>query len=271
MNPSDDPLIEALRSDLPSPEREAKLRRQLLAAGLAVAPGVVATTAGAATAGAGTSGASMVLAKLGALSWGAKLGLAAAVALPVASLPTLLGDQPKAPNVATPVALKPAATAEQREAPNAPNVPAHDTVASAPPQAPPLAPAQPDDRAVMDVRAGERHSAPSALAQAGTTATPIAAPAAMAQTVPSRAAFASEASALEPAPAPVSTTAASTLPEETRLLDRAFRELQSGAYVHAAALLDEHAQRFPNGLLRLERERARTKLAEAKRLDRQGD
>jgi hypothetical protein len=52
----------------------------------------------------------------------------------------------------------------------------------------------------------------------------------------------------------------SSLAEETRLLDRAFAELAGGNRSAAAALIAEHARRYPNGLLRLERERARDRL-----------
>ena len=58
-----------------------------------------------------------------------------------------------------------------------------------------------------------------------------------------------------PPPAP-----ASTLAEETALLDRTFAALREGDAATASALVAEHARRFPQGLLWRERERARTKL-----------
>ena len=54
---------------------------------------------------------------------------------------------------------------------------------------------------------------------------------------------------------------ASTLAAETELLDRAFAALAAGDRSTAAALVAEHARRFPNGLLRQERERERARLA----------
>jgi hypothetical protein len=58
-----------------------------------------------------------------------------------------------------------------------------------------------------------------------------------------------------PPPAP-----ASTLAEETALLDQTFAALRAGDAATASALVAEHARRFPQGLLWRERERARTKL-----------
>jgi len=54
----------------------------------------------------------------------------------------------------------------------------------------------------------------------------------------------------------------STLAAETQLLDRAFAALAAGDRSTASALVAEHARRFPNGLLRQERERARNRLAQ---------
>ena len=59
----------------------------------------------------------------------------------------------------------------------------------------------------------------------------------------------------------------STLREETELVDWALSALRSGDTAGARALLQEHAQRFPNGVLVRERERAleRVKHAETAR------
>jgi hypothetical protein len=61
-----------------------------------------------------------------------------------------------------------------------------------------------------------------------------------------------------PAPPPVATAAAaplerSTLTEETRLLREADRALRGGSAEAAISLLDEHASRFPDGVLAPER------------------
>ena len=55
-------------------------------------------------------------------------------------------------------------------------------------------------------------------------------------------------------------TSATTLRDERSLVDAALIALQAGDYARASSLLDAHAAKFPNGLLRLERERARAKL-----------
>jgi len=57
----------------------------------------------------------------------------------------------------------------------------------------------------------------------------------------------------------------STLAEETRLQDDAFAELAAGHRGRAAELIHEHEARFPAGLLRQERERAKTRLSEMSR------
>jgi TolA-binding protein len=58
---------------------------------------------------------------------------------------------------------------------------------------------------------------------------------------------------------------ASTLAEETRLLDGAFAALAAGDRGRASQLIQEHEARYPNGLLQKERERARLRLSELSR------
>jgi hypothetical protein len=55
----------------------------------------------------------------------------------------------------------------------------------------------------------------------------------------------------------------STLGEEIRLMEQAMRALGEGDRELARSSLDEHARRFPAGLLERERERALTRLREA--------
>jgi hypothetical protein len=62
----------------------------------------------------------------------------------------------------------------------------------------------------------------------------------------------------EPSPA----AAATTLGEETRLIDAAFSALRAGDHGAAEGFVREHERRFPNGLLSRERERARAALLE---------
>jgi hypothetical protein len=58
---------------------------------------------------------------------------------------------------------------------------------------------------------------------------------------------------------------ATTLREETALLDRALSALTAQDFAGAELLLNEHERRFPNGLLAQERERSRRRLAELRR------
>jgi hypothetical protein len=58
---------------------------------------------------------------------------------------------------------------------------------------------------------------------------------------------------------------ASTLGEETRLMELAMLALGEGDHELARRFLDEHARRFPAGLLERERERALTRLREQSR------
>ena len=80
----DSPLEQALRSDLPTDETAARMRRRLLAAGIAVGNGMAVTTAAAA--GTAPGFIAGTVAKVSALSWGVKVGFAAAVAIPSVGL-----------------------------------------------------------------------------------------------------------------------------------------------------------------------------------------
>jgi hypothetical protein len=230
----EDMLEEALRGDLPTPDAEARVRRRLLAAGIAVGNGMAATTAAASGAGMAS-----VAVKATGLSWGLKLGFAALVGIPTVGLwldgrtqsSSAAPSRVVAP--AQPVAAKPRATA-----PATPDAPALAT------------PAEP--AAVV-----EHPPARTAKAPANDAPTPVDAIQSSAQ--PSQADFtASE----QPAHAPQER---STLAEETRLLDAAFAALTAGDRAQAASLLHEHDRRFPAGLLRKERERAKTRLNELSR------
>ena len=234
MTSHDDDLFEqALRADLPSAEQQGRSRKRLLAIGLSAGSGLAAT--GAASVAQASWSATLV-AKVAALSWPATLALAAAVTAPVVALPMWL-------------------------------TPAHPSVlASVVTPAP--------------VRAGKRLRQPTVGEPAGAqpantgvasnVVTPVVPVAPVAPVAPLRAAEASTASASTP-PAVAAfdavnvgpglrAPAASTLAAETQLLDRAFAELDAGRDAAAATLIAEHARRYPNGLLRQERERARTRL-----------
>lgn len=74
---------------------------------------------------------------------------------------------------------------------------------------------------------------------------------------PERAVRSANTSAAPSPPAP-----AATLGEETRLIDAALSALRRGDRAAAGELIRQHEQRFPDGLLRRERERARAALIE---------
>jgi len=242
----EDALERALRADLPSPDTEARLRRRLLAAGVAVGNGIATTTAAAsgASTGVATGG---ILAKVAGLSWGVKVGLAAAVAIPSVGL-LLEPHAPTRTTAQTPVAVatEPAAVAPTRAS----------EVAVTP--VPATEPAEP----VVEKEDGPRSTpAPRALRPVVEAAAPAANTAPAAATGPSQGDFA----AVE-APARAAQTP-SSLGEETRLLDAAFAALAAGDRARAATLIAEHEARYPRGLLSKERLRAKTRLSELSRGD----
>lgn len=226
----EDLLEEALRADLPSQDAEARLRRRLLGAGLAVGNGIAATTAAAAGTGA--------VAKAATLSWGLKVGLAAAVAIPSVGLLWEHSQHPSSAVTATAVA--PSATHRPVAVPEPA---ALQPVAIEPALTTPLVAEAPRAR----VAARRDEPSPSLAATALATA-------------PSQNEFAApEAVPLREA------SAVSTLREETQLLDRAFAALGAGNQEAARRLVAEHESRYPQGLLVKERERAKIRLSELSR------
>jgi hypothetical protein len=234
-------LEEALRNDMPSKDAEARLRRKLLGAGVAVGNGIATTTAaasGGAVTGAGGAG---LVAKVAGLSWGVKVGLAAAVASPSVGLWLERTEPAPAPARSAPALLQVAPPTSGAATPEPARAPAPRAEALAAPEAraSELAPTR------AAVRADKPALEPADVALAAR---------------PSQGDFAPPEPALV-APPP----AGSTLGDETRLLDRAFAELAAGHRVRAAELLAEHESRYPEGLLVKERERAKAKISELSR------
>jgi len=236
IDPEDSLLEQALRHDLPSPDTEARLRRRLLAAGLALGNGVATTTAAAGSAASGTATTGLI-AKVVGLSWGVKLGFAAVVAIPTLGL-WLDGPTEHRPQVrptlvaALPTEARPA----PQQAQTLPN-----------PAAQAVEPAAPEPE-----RGARKPVAPAAPAEAPLNSD-VASP-----SQPSQGDF----GAPEP-PAPAQVP--STLAEETRLLDGAFAALAAGDRSRAAQLIRAHQARYPRGLLQKERERAELRLSEMSR------
>src|SRR5688500_3991734 len=235
-DPEETALEAALRDDLPSSETSARLRRRLLAAGLAIGNGLAATTTVAA-AGAAPGVVAGAVSKGLALSWGLKLGALAVVAIPSVGLLVESQAEPQLAAPAPVVAAAPSArSAESLSAGSVIEVPVAVEAPAAvePPVAVP---------AVRAERPTQSQSSP------GSAAAPLA---------PSQVAF-------ESPDADIDSKAASQLAEETRILDHAFAELSAGRASAAAALIAEHQRRFQNGLLQKERERARARLGEMSR------
>lgn len=238
----EDLLEEALRSDLPSRDREARLRRKLVAAGIAVGNGIATTTAAASGSALGGASGAGLAAKVAGLSWGIKVGLAAAVAIPTVGL-WLERAEPVAPPVAQAPLQQPAV------APNVttPSRPGNALVTS------PVAASEAEPREAAPKRLALRGDKPAKeLAKEPTDDARTGDPSQSDVEAPVR--------ALAPNP-PVG----STLGEETRLLDRAFAELAAGQRGRAAELLAEHESRYPQGLLVKERERAKARISELSR------
>lgn len=234
---SEDLLEQALRQDLPSSEAQTRLRRRLLAAGVAVGQGVATTTAAAAGSAATSAG---IVAKAAGLSWGMKAGLVAVVAIPSVGLWL------------------------ERPAPSS-SVPPRVAVSSVAPTQAPGRVAPPELRARTEpppLEAAAPAVAPAVVQRERATPEKVGAvrePAAQAPS-PSQSEF---------APAPEAPTRApevgSTLADETRLLDAVFAELTAGNRARAAQLIGEHESRYPQGLLQRERQRARVRLSELSR------
>jgi hypothetical protein len=241
MTQPEDLLEEALRSDLPSKDTENRLRRRLLGAGLAVGNGLAASTAAASGGAAAASGSASALAKVATLSWGLKVGLAAAVAIPSVGLlwehqnrasPTTAtaASSPTTPRLAVSVV---AAPVRHEPAPDAPDALPEPSRAAGPPPSRAIARRE-EPSPVLAVE--PRVPAPSQSAFTPSEATPQG-----------------------------DARARTTLSEETRLLDRAFAALSAGDTGAAAQLLAEHEARYPQGLLVKERQRAKTRLSELSR------
>lgn len=247
-DPEDSLLEEALRQDFPSADAEARVRRRLLAAGVAVGNGMAVGSAAAAGGASGAATGLGVASKALMTSWGVKLGVMAAVAVPAVGL--LVDHQLAAPASSAPTAVTRQAS---EPSPAARPTPARE----APPHEPAAAPSP---NAAERAPNGPRSALNTAAALPA--AAPVVAVAAAAPQ-PSRGSF-------EPAEPASPSKATSTLAEETRLLDAAFAELALGHADRAAALIGEHERRFPQGLLRKERQRAQLRLSEISRGESEG-
>ena len=248
----DSPFEAALKGDLPSGAEQARVRQRLLGAGISVGSGLAASSAVASTPlGWGAS----LVAKVGALSLAAKVGLVVAVAAPLVAVPLVRSSavhRALASGAPVPVAQATAAVSSSALTPlGAPSEPLV-------PVAPSVAPRVEAPNALV---ASTKPTAGEVAASGPPSSERLAAPSARADpsaALPSVAAFDSVASGVGKAES--ERLRATTLAAETQLLDRAFAEIAAGHRDAAAALIAEHQRRFPNGLLSQERERARARL-----------
>ena len=324
-------LVRELRADLPSERDSARVRARL--GGLGVGLGAVLSgSAAAASAGAKASaGATGIWSQVAALSWGAKVGLAAAVSLPAATSPLWLPEVRSSATTTTVASASRAklttdvasatagrdrgSTREQAATPANVEPAVHDAVA--PEVAPTLGVApevgngvEPDLAA--SGRTGSRSPAAMARNQPATAAlngrvaareepatmqlgtasanghlpgstglpessdtgpivgaTGSVAPVSPAVTATSGTndgvAAPSTASGVAQSPSPAPASSLSTLGEETALMDAALAALRAGDLPTAARYVHAHELRFPNGLLKRERERARRTVLERSR------
>jgi hypothetical protein len=234
MKSDSDEILEleaALRDDLPNERDEARLRARLTGLGLGIGVTLTSATA-AALAGSKSSAPAGIWGFLSSLPLGAKVGIAtvATASAVVGPVYYTKSDAPVAPVPAKQTATRPVAQATAQRAakpvfaaPPVESVPAPG--ASPPTPSPELVEAE-LPRAVPAERAAVRANAPQ-----------------LRDTPP-----------LPPA--------AATLGEETQLIDAALSALRRGDREKATEFIREHEQRFPDGLLRRERERARAALIE---------
>jgi hypothetical protein len=265
MNLDDDDSVfeQALRADLPTFAEQNRLRQRILAAGVMAGTALGSTNVAAATQA--SFGAS-ALSKLSALSWPAKLGVAAVLAAPVAALPLVYEPVPGAAIVsqvqrsAATVRAGSAGKAALSRAPLLPAAAPQPEPMESEPALQPEPAAAPVRLPVAQASGGPTFAAPSPNPKPEPSPNPSAPT--NGNTNPAQPAIAAfdSVAALAPASESERLRNDSTLAAETQLLDRAFAALAAKDRSTASALVAEHARRFPNGLLRQERERARTRL-----------
>lgn len=222
-----DPYLDVLRGDFPSASEETRLRQKLIGAGIGVTATLVTKTAAAATTSLVKGGAAAKF-----TSWFiglplmAQLGIVTATTTVVATGPIWAVSQQLRPRSAPKVTTVPTTTAASRIAPTA---------------VPPVGKAP----APATVASASQQS--RTLVVGPTQSTPRSEPAV------------ASAAALR-------TDEARALAEEARLIDEALAAIRRGDLAQAERWLDQHARRFEAARLATERERARQRLIEAKRV-----
>jgi hypothetical protein len=221
-----DPYLDALREDLPSPQDEARMRGKLAAAGLGLTVSLASKSAIAGSLAASKVGfVSALSARFATLPLLAQMGLVAATTATVATVPVVLST-----------GYRENATVQLTH----PGIEPHRVRSS--PVSGKIAPT----RAASSVALSPAED--SAIAPEGSSAD--------AKTIT---AVVRKKSVAEPQP-PVE---ASTLADETALIDAALFAIRERQFARASQLLANHSRQFPNGRLSLERQRAQEKLETA--------
>jgi hypothetical protein len=295
-------LVETLRADLPTERDRARVKARLAGLGVVVGTGLTATKAAASLGAEASAEAAAVgfWSQVTALSWGAKVGLAAAVSASAVAGPYLLTSDAEKPRSSTVVESsrhgapsrstlqgaerEVAAQPSENRAPGSPLVAPAAPAAEVPPlpeaslQPTPAAmdrtpvakrglPGGPSAFAVSDAQTGSSPArvvaAPNVASESASTSSSIAARSAAFE---SKEEPATPAATFAPSPAPVVPQVVSTtLAEETSLIDAALSSLRTGDLGRAGVYLDVHQRKFPHGHLWRERERARSTVAERMR------
>jgi hypothetical protein len=255
-------LVDALRADLPSERESARLRARLSALGLAASTGISTTAAAAAGGAAKTSAAGAgVAAQVGTWSLAAKVGAVAALSASAVIVPSWVISTRTSTHHGESGAAAPAHGAAAR--PLRTNPSATRALGQSPSEvAGPPAPV--DLRSLENGAAPTRTAASTLPSSSPSAAGGNAARLAVAARAPSSdSALGSADSVAEFEPArDAPGVQATTLREETRLIDGALAALRAHDTAGARARLAEHARRYPSGLLYRERVRAERKLEE---------
>jgi hypothetical protein len=233
LEPRSDRYIESLRNDFPTVEDEERIRRRLLAAGMGVTA-LVATPS--------TAAASATVVKAGVFS---------ALSLRFASLP-LIGQLGLVTATTAVLATGPVVVATTLREKPAVYRPAEQT----------------SERPRAFIAPGSQARETNPL-ERNAPATDLNGPKPVQEAPVASRLDASPANALPQTSTklrrdePVDTNL-SSLADETKLIDEALSLIRQNRFEQSAVLLRTHAERFPNGHLTLERQRAERKLLDAK-------
>ncbi|HEV8547546.1 MAG TPA: hypothetical protein VGQ57_00940 [Polyangiaceae bacterium] len=249
-----EPFTDALREDLPSAADEARVRLRLASAGILAGVGVVAPGAAASGAVVSSTSATGMVAKFLALPLAVKVSASVAV-VALAATPFVAasgsGESARRSNAPAKPAL--VSTARGTAAATAPAATAVG-LPSAPAGALPETTAGSELTASLEAKAASAAEVRPVASHARIAALPALAPPRSTQSgLPSTGSF--------PVGAP-EVVDEGTLRAETALVEQALAAMKRGDLATARRELATHAQKFPNGHLAPERERALARMRE---------